>query len=88
MSKTDDAITNEQPANAGCAAVTGYAARLPDSVLDDYEHGTACIHYRDGSGKVKDWYIGADPVKDNEETLRAHLHRYLPAAEFVGWAIK
>jgi hypothetical protein len=25
MSKTDDAITNEQPANAGCAAVTGYA---------------------------------------------------------------
>jgi hypothetical protein len=62
--------------------------RLHDSVLDDYGPMTACLHYRDGSGKVKDWFIAADPNKDNEETLRAHLHRYLPNAELVGWAIK
>lgn len=61
---------------------------LPPSVLDAYKPDTACIHYRDGSGKVKDWFIGAKRGVDNEATLRAHLKRHLPAAEFVGWAIK
>ncbi|TXH45878.1 MAG: hypothetical protein E6Q97_30725 [Desulfurellales bacterium] len=61
---------------------------LPISVLDGYPSGTACIHYRDGSGKVKDWYVGCVPGTDNEQTLREHLQQHLPAAEFVGFAMK
>jgi hypothetical protein len=61
---------------------------LPSSVLDEYPANTACIRYRDGSGKEKDWFIGAIAGIDNEETLKNHLHRHLPAAEFIGWAIK
>lgn len=61
---------------------------LPGSLLNDYPSNTGCIRYRDGSGKVKDWFIGAIPGRDNEETLREHLKRHLPAAEFIGWVIK
>lgn len=60
----------------------------PDLLLADYPPMTGCILYRDGSGKVKTWFIGADPKRDNAATLRAHLHHFLPAAEMVGWAIK
>ncbi len=56
--------------------------------LIEYPANTACIQYRDGSGKVKDWFLGANPKHDNETTLRDHLRRSLPAAEFIGWAIK
>lgn len=62
--------------------------QLPLSVLDGYSENTACIRYRDGSGREKDWFVGASPGTDNEESLREHLRGYLPAAEFVGWAIK
>ena len=61
---------------------------LPGSVLSEYPKYTACIRYRDGSGKVKDWFIMAHPGKDNEQTIRDHLHRNMPAAEFIGWVIK
>lgn len=61
---------------------------LPLTTLDDYPPMTGLIRYRDGCGKVKDWFLGAHPEKDNEETLKAHLHKHLPAAEFIGWAIK
>ncbi len=61
---------------------------LPPAVLAEYPKNTGCIRYRDGSGKVKDWFIGAERDRDNEKTLREHLRRYLPAAEFIGWAIK
>ncbi len=61
---------------------------LPGSILNEYSGNTACIRYRDGSGKIKDWFIGAIPGEDNEETLREHLRRSLPAAEFIGWVIK
>ncbi len=65
-----------------------WLCRPNDSVLSDYPPMTAHLRYRDGSGKVKDWFIGADPKRDNEETLRSHLHKHLPAAELVAWAIK
>ena len=61
---------------------------LPVSTLDGYAENTACIRYRDGSGRVKDWFVGASPDTDSEESLREHLRGYLPAAEFVGWVIK
>lgn len=61
---------------------------LPESALDSHGPMTGCIRYRNGSGRVKDWFVWAHPERDNEETLRAHLHRYLPAAEFIGWCIK
>lgn len=62
--------------------------RLPVSILDDYPPGTAVIRYKDGSGKVKDWFIGANPARDDEEAIAAFLHKHLPAAEFIGWSIK
>jgi len=57
------------------------------SVLDAYPDHTAVIWFKDGNG-VKDWFIGAEPETDNESTLREHLRRNLPAAEFLGCAIK
>lgn len=56
--------------------------------LAKYPRNTACILLDDGSGKVKDWFISALPKCDNEATLRAHLAKYNPNAEFIGWAIK
>lgn len=56
--------------------------------IDDFPLGTAVIVYRDGSGVVKDWAIGADPEMDDEKSLRAHLAKHLPAAEFIDFAIK
>jgi len=84
----DDAGGFDRPAGSELAATHGSASRLPDSVLAEYPPMTACLHYRDGSGKVKDWFIAADPKRDNAETLTAHLRKHLPAAELVGWAIK
>ncbi len=64
------------------------AIKLPQSALAAYPSMTACIQYRDGTGNLKNWFIAADPKRDDEETLRAHLHRHLPAAELVAWAVK
>lgn len=57
------------------------------TLLDAYPSGTGVIRYRDGSGKEKDWFIGVT-ADDNEATLREHLKKHLPAADFVGWAVK
>ena len=38
-------------------------------------------------GKTRFWNVGADSEKDNEETVRAHLKRWMPEAEFVGFTI-
>jgi hypothetical protein len=61
---------------------------LPASLLVEYPENTACIRYRDGSGKDKDWFVSGLPGIDNEDTLREHLCRHMPAAKFIGWAIK
>ena len=66
---------------------TGSAYSLPSDLLIDYPPSTACIRWRDGLGQVKDWFISAS-AKDTEETLRAHLQRFIPGAEFVGWVFK
>ena len=62
----------------------------PDAMkaLTEYPAKSGCILYRDGSGVLKTWVVGADPAQDDEASLREHLRRSLPAAEFVGFAIK
>ncbi len=67
---------------------TAQPLKLPLDVLADYPPNTGCIRYRDGSGKLKDWFIAATVSQDTEDTLREHLRKNLPAAEFIGWVIK
>lgn len=54
--------------------------------LDAYPVNTACIWYRE-NGELKSWFIGACE-KDNLETMRAHLAKWRPGAEFAGFALK
>lgn len=61
--------------------------KLPKSVLKDYLKGTACIRFRLG-GKIRNWFVSAHPRADNEQSLREHLKKRMPCAEFIGWAIK
>lgn len=44
--------------------------------------GVAVITYR-WKGDTRRWSIGCDLVQDNQETIRAHLARWIPGAEFV-----
>jgi hypothetical protein len=43
----------------------------------------ATIHYR-RHGHDYTWCIGAHRMKDHPESLRAHLARWIPDAEFLG----
>ena len=61
--------------------------KLPKSVLKNYKAGTACIRYQIG-GKIQNWFVSACYHTDTEESLREHLKKWLPNAEFIGWAIK
>jgi len=55
--------------------------------LDKFPDNTAIIRYKE-NGVIGDWAIGADPKKDNEETMRDHLRKWRPNAEFIDCAIK
>jgi len=56
-------------------------------LLKNYPRFTGIIRFR-YAGKVYDWAIGAHPKRDNEATLRTHLAKWRPAAEFIECAIK
>ena len=62
-------------------------AMIEKTIMDQYPDYTAVIRYK-FNGKVRDWAIGAHPTRDNEETLRQHLLRCLPYAEFLDYGIK
>ncbi len=49
--------------------------------IHEYPRGTAIIYYFE-DGTEKQWAIGAS-VLDNEETLRSHLLRWHPSAQFI-----
>ncbi len=51
-----------------------------------FEDGQAQIRYRE-DGVVREWGIGAAVGADNDDTLRAHLKRWRPNAEFMGCKI-
>ena len=62
-----------------------------DEILDTYPTNTAVISYRDygDSGYVqKLWFMGAMKGVDNYESLKEHLAKIKPGAEFLWWAIK
>lgn len=46
---------------------------------------TVRIRYRLPGGQYKTWLVDADRLLDNEETLRAHLKRYVPDARWLGY---
>jgi hypothetical protein len=41
------------------------------------------IRYREG-GHVQEWSVGADAIHDDHESMRAHLARWKPDAEYLG----
>lgn len=47
------------------------------------EMGIAHIQYRDSSGNIRQWSVGVLMGVDNEYTLREHLKKYCPTAEFI-----
>jgi hypothetical protein len=57
-------------------------------LLSKYDEKTGVILYVDGSGKLKDWAVGAHPQIDDENTLKEHLKRNLPNAAFIGGMVK
>ena len=57
-----------------------------DVVITAYPKGSAVIRYKIDE-KILDWVIGACE-KDNKETLKARLNKYLPKAEFIDFRIK
>ena len=60
------------------------ADRVPTLAERD---GIAVITYR-WKGETRRWSIGCDLVRDNEETIRAHLQRWIQGAEFVAVEFK
>ena len=58
-----------------------------EGILEPYPTNTAVISYREG-GEQKLWFIGAMKGLDNYESLKAHLAKVKPDAEFLWWAIK
>jgi hypothetical protein len=56
--------------------------------LNAFPKNTGAIRYSTLNGIIKDWFIGADKRRDNEETLRNHLLDNIPGATFLGWAKK
>ena len=82
--KKADRSTGSAPSNcSGCLSDGPY-------LLELYPRCTALIRYRRPDGSIRDWFVGAVPGKDNEETLRKHLRRFTKSkkVEFIGWAIK
>jgi hypothetical protein len=55
--------------------------------IKEFPRGTGLMMYR-YRGKILFWAVGVCPEKDSEQTLRDHLARYNPEAEFLGCAIK
>lgn len=55
-------------------------------VLAGYDVGTAVIRFR-RNGQWFDWPVGIAEA-DTIDTLREHLSRYLPDADFVGAVMK
>ena len=58
-----------------------------ETILAPYPVNTAVISYRE-NGERKLWFIGAIKGLDNYESLKAHLAKVKPKAEFLWWAIK
>jgi hypothetical protein len=58
-------------------------------LIKEYPTCTALIRYA-VNGRIFDWSIGArpGPKGDNEQTLRKHLARHKPDAEFLSCEIK
>jgi hypothetical protein len=50
-------------------------------VIAGYPDGTGIIRYRK-DGRMRDWPVGICR-EDNEESLKRHLKRWIPKAEFV-----
>lgn len=46
------------------------------------------IRYRYPTGEEHEWAIGAHASEDNEETLRKHLLRWRPGAEFISGEVR
>jgi hypothetical protein len=82
------AMTRPEEGTEGPVTVDRPVRRLPDSLLSNHPPDTALIRYRDKEGKIVDWFVGADPLQDDEGTLTGHLARWVPDSEFIGWAIK
>lgn len=36
------------------------------------------------NGGKKEWAVDAHPKKDNDKTLKAHLNKWIPKAEYLG----
>lgn len=36
----------------------------------------------------KFWHVGADPTKDDCQSLRQHLARHMPGVKFLGFAVQ
>jgi len=49
--------------------------------------GRGIIRYR-LHGVEQEWCVGAHPMKDNADTLRAHLQKWMPEAEFISATIE
>jgi len=64
----------------------------PDPELVDelrkYPEGTALIRYRIAQGEPRVWAVGALHGFDDAKTLRRHLRKWIPSAEFLGYATK
>lgn len=45
--------------------------------------GVAEIRYRE-DGVIHTWSVGADAVHDTDDSMRAHLARWRPNAEYLG----
>lgn len=44
---------------------------------------TQCYIYYELDGETRRWGIGAHPEKDNEDSIREHLARWIPDAVYV-----
>lgn len=43
-----------------------------------------CLIYYEEGGVKKSWAVSAMPGKDNDETLKTHLKKWKPNAEYIG----
>jgi hypothetical protein len=57
--------------------------------LNGYPAATGWLLYKDGrKGVLSEWFIGADPKRDNQESLEAHLQKHFPGAVLIAWDVQ